>query len=816
MNNTKTLTMAAAVSLAAIAFMAEPAVAQVIYKNADYQWRGNQFIQGKNKAVAKSATEMTSNYKSEWTSPAPNYMPQMPTGIDPAHWTLKRDISHLPQYTSSLIIDNALYNMSLEESELAIEADSTYRTGVYWGGVWTRDVSYSILHSLAQLCPEVSMKSLLAKINQNNRIIQDTGTGGAWPCSTDRTTWVLAAWECYLVTGSKEWLDRIFPVIKNTLEDDHLVAYDPQTQLMRGETSWLDWREQEYPLWMQPADIYQSECMGTTAVHYRSLQILAEICRLEGQPAWASKYEKWASDLKEGMNRQLWMEDRGLYAIYLYGRNHLVQHPQIEILGESFAILWDIASPERQRRISEQMVSENFGTPDFYPNLKDQYPYHNDAMWPFTQGYWMKAQAKAGNEQGVLHAISSIYRLAAMNLSNYENMVIYDGNDKGLAINSPRQLWSVAADAAIVPNIYFGVNYEVDGIHFQPFVPKTLAAKRELKNFRYRNAVLNMSISGFGNELKSFRLDGVEVAPFFAANLEGEHTIEMVLANKQPAAMQMTLCKNEYQPLTPAAKLEGQTLSWQMVKPELIAEAFAQCHPECSEGTHADLNSDISQYLILHNGKEYKSLSASESSVSLTEEGEYAVVAVGQNGWHSYMSEPIAYYNNVSLYSVGDYALPFDPQRKQVQESVGAGGGMAGVAEARAKVPTLEGEDVSGAKGRIAMITRNENPLITIPVSVASAGTYAIDWRYANGNGPINTENKCATRLLSIDGAIVGVSVFPHRGSGEWNNWGWSNATVVNLSAGDHIITLEFSDTVENMNIHVNQALLDQLRVTKL
>ncbi len=796
--------MAATFSLAAIVVSTSSVEAQTIYKNADYQWRGNQFIQGKSKAVAKSATEMTSNYKSEWTSPAPNYMPQMPTGVDPEHWQLKRDISHLPQYTSSLIIDNALYNMSLEESELAIEADSTYRTGVYWGGVWTRDVSYSILHSLAQLCPEVSKRSLLAKINQNNRIIQDTGTGGAWPCSTDRTTWVLAAWECYLVTGSKEWLDRIFPVIKNTLEDDHLVAYDPQTQLMRGETSWLDWREQEYPLWMQPADIYQSEAMGTTAVHYRSLRILAEICRLEGQPAWAAKYDQWASDLKEGMNRQLWMEDRGLYAIYLYGRNHLVQHPQMEILGESFAILWDIASPERQHRISEQMVSENFGTPDFYPNLKDQYPYHNDAMWPFTQGYWMKAQAKAGNEEGVLHAISSIYRLAAMNLSNYENMVIYDGKDKGLAINSPRQLWSVAADAAIVPNIYFGINYEVDGIHFQPFVPKTLSAKRELKNFRYRDAVLNMTISGFGNELKSFRLDGVETEPFFAANLKGEHTIEMVLANKQPAAMKMTLCKNAYQPLTPTAKLEEQTLSWQMVKPELLSEF------------NKEVSSDVAQYLILRDGKEYKTLPPSSLSMDLTEPGEYAVVAVNPEGWHSYMSEPIAYYNNVSLYSVGDFAFPFDPQRKQVQESVGAGGGLAGVAEARAKVPTLEGVDVSGAQGRIAMITRNENPLITIPLTIATDGTYALDWRYANGNGPINTENKCATRLLSIDGQQVGVSLFPHRGTDEWNNWGWSNPCVVNLKAGQHILTLEFSDTVENMNIHVNQALLDQLRVTKL
>lgn len=779
--------------------------AQVIYRNAAYQWRGNQFTQGKMTAKAKSGTEIVSNYTSVWTSAAPNYMPDMPTGINSEHWLLKHDISHLPQYTSSLIIDNALYNMSLEESELAIEPDSTYRTGVYWGGVWTRDVSYSILHSLAQLNPEVSMRSLLAKVNPNNRIIQDTGTGGAWPCSTDRTTWVLAAWECYLVTGSQEWLDRIFPIIRNTIEDDRVAVYDPKTQLMRGETSWLDWREQEYPTWMQPADIYRSECMATTAVHYRALQILAEICRIKGLPTWGERYDSWAADLKEGMNKHLWVEDRGLYAIYLYGRNHLVQHPQMEILGESFAILWDIASPERQRRISEQMVSMDFGTPDFYPNLKDQYPYHNDAMWPFTQGYWMKAQAKAGNEQGVLHAIASIYRLAAMCLSNYENMVIYDGNDKGLPINSPRQLWSVAADIAIVPNIYFGMDYQTDGIHFRPFVPKTLSANRVLKNFRYRNAVLNLHVSGYGNELKSFRLDGKETAPFFAANLTGEHTIEMELTCKQPAAMQMTLRKNVYQPLTPVTAIDGNILSWQAPDvQDIMAEHAA-----------ATLN-DIDHYLVLHNGLEYMRLPSSERQFSLHEDGEYAVVAVHAEGWRSYMSEPMAYYSHVKLYPVGDYALPFDPERKHVKESAGAGGGLAGKTEERAAEPSLRGVDVSGSLGRIAMITRNENPFISIPVHIETAGTYAIDWRYANGNGPISTDNKCATRLLAVDGNAVGASVFPHRGSGLWNDWGWSNATVVELSAGNHVITLEFGEAVENMNLRVNQALLDVLRITKL
>ncbi len=778
---------------AAVLLLAGNLHAQTIYKTDSYQWKGNQFIQGKMKAQAKSATELISNYSSEWTSNAPNYMPKMPTGIDPEHWKLSLDISALPHYESSLIIDNALFNLSLEESEKAIEPDSTYRTGVYWGGVWTRDVSYSILHSLAQLCPEVCRKSLLAKVNANNRIIQDTGTGGAWPCSTDRVTWVLAAWEVYLVTGDKQWLDRIFPIIRNTVEDDHVVAFDSATKLMHGETSWLDWREQEYPAWAQPVDIYNSEPMGTNAIHYRSQRILAEICRLEGQTEWAKKYDHWADELREGMNSNLWLEDKGLYSIYLYGRNNLVAHPMPEILGESFAILWDIASPERQRRISESMISEPFGTPDFYPQLRDQYPYHNDAMWPFTQAYWMKAQAKVGNEEGVLHAISSIYRLAAMNLTNLENMVIYDGNDKGLAINSPRQLWSVAADLAIVPNIYFGVNYELDGIHFRPFVPKTLKANRTLRNFKYRKAVLNMSVTGFGNELQSFRIDGVECAPFLAADIEGEHTVEMVLCNRQPAPMKMIMKKNAYQPLTPVVALNGNSLSW-----------------KAEEG--------VSEYIVLRNGAELAHVTATGTEVlyDLSLPGEYAVLGVSSEGYRGFFSEPLNYKTKSQVYQVEDYAMPFNPLRKSVKESAGGGGGEAGKTQQRSEEPTLEGVDVSGAHNHMAMITRNENILISIPVEVAADGRYAIDWRYANGSGSTTSENKCASRILSVDGRQVGVSVFAQRGEDEWNNWGWSNACIVNLTKGRHVVSLEFADAVENMNILVNQALLDELRVTSL
>lgn len=80
--------------------------AQTIYKSSKYLWKGNQFTEGQFKAYASSATDLHSNYESEWNTSAPNYMPKIDPGIDRKHWTLKRDITHLPHYTSTFTIDN--------------------------------------------------------------------------------------------------------------------------------------------------------------------------------------------------------------------------------------------------------------------------------------------------------------------------------------------------------------------------------------------------------------------------------------------------------------------------------------------------------------------------------------------------------------------------------------------------------------------------------------------------------------------------------------------------------------------------------------
>lgn len=108
------------------------------------------------------------------------------------------------------------------------------------------------------------------------------------------------------------------------------------------------------------------------------------------------------------------------------------------------------------------------------------------------------------------------------------------------------------------------------------------------------------------------------------------------------------------------------------------------------------------------------------------------------------------------------------------------------------------------------------NKSIKIPINIIQSGMYAIDFRYANGNGPINTENKCAIRTLQINDQFAGTIVFPQRGKNEWSNWDFSNSIMVYLEKGSQTITLGLEDHNENMNGEVNQAMLDYLRISKI
>jgi hypothetical protein len=109
------------------------------------------------------------------------------------------------------------------------------------------------------------------------------------------------------------------------------------------------------------------------------------------------------------------------------------------------------------------------------------------------------------------------------------------------------------------------------------------------------------------------------------------------------------------------------------------------------------------------------------------------------------------------------------------------------------------------------VFTRSNNAQLKFKVVVPQDGTYGLTFRYANGSGPINTENKCAVRSLFLNGQFASSLVFPQRGSDEWSNWGYNNPERMDLKLGVNEFEIKFESFNENMNLEVNDFYLDQI-----
>ena len=105
---------------------------------------------------------------------------------------------------------------------------------------------------------------------------------------------------------------------------------------------------------------------------------------------------------------------------------------------------------------------------------------------------------------------------------------------------------------------------------------------------------------------------------------------------------------------------------------------------------------------------------------------------------------------------------------------------------------------------------------VTVSVTTRTAARWRVEVCYANGSGPINTEDKAAIRTLLVNGTPGGVLVMPQRGAGRWDAFGMSTAVTVHLDPGVHTLSLVTRPLDANMHRDVNTARIASIRLTRL
>jgi len=710
----------------------------ILYQSSDFKVFPNRIEQGEYTATAHNNSHISSNYP----------------GLSGKEWKLETDLSRYPKYESNQILLNAIYQLSLEEIEKNIAPDTTFNTGAKWKGVWTRDISYSIILALSITNPEISKNSLLKKV-KHGKIVQDTGTGGSWPISSDRIIWSTAAWELFKSTGDMDWLRKVYFIIKNSTEDDLNVVWDYQKHLFKGESSFLDWREQSYPNWMEPCDIFNSYSLGTQAVHYQSLQVLIKMGKILGKDV--QKYKDISQALKSSINKELWLPEQKYFSQYLYGRKNLLLSDKSETLGEALMVIWDITNEQRKKEIVANTPITKFGAPCFYPQTPSIPAYHNQAIWPFVQAYWNWASAKAKNIESVQWGIANMFRSSALFLTNKENLLIKNGDFNGTEINSDRQLWSVAGSLSTFYRVLTGMNYTEDQLEFKPLIPRKYKGKQSIKGLRYRKAVLDIDIYGFGDKISSYSLDGeyykYAIVP---KDMKGKHKIEIKMNNHLPDLSKINMVENIVSPKTTSLRFADNQLFWNKI--------------ETAKNYHIYQNGD----LLLKTADNYM------SEVNIKAPTEFQIQTEDSVGNLSFLSEPLYIYN--SNYEKIIEAKYFD-----------------------SKVKTAYVE-----------LSKKKNRVFYFNIRIPNAGKYHIDFEYANGNGPVNTENKCATRSFWVNNNYSGSIVFPQRGQDKWDDYGYSNSILIDLKNKNNFFKISLENFNKNMNEKVNSFRIDKIRLIRI
>ena len=438
----------------------------------------------------------------------------------------------------------AIRDGAFEEGEpMECPEGGCFETGRLWTYVWTRDTSYATDLGLAAVDPPRARNSLELKLSERRdggdlQVVQDTGSGGSWPVSTDRVVWALGARAVLPYLDGEQhtsFRDRALLALRNTIEMDRAVAFDERTGLYRGEQSFLDWREQTYPPWTADDTVHvgTSMALSTNVAHLAALETAAELARDGRNDAAAEKYARWASTLRAAIHEKLWLDDAGMWSTFVPTSLDPGPARRFDLLGLSLAVLHDVGDASAARRAVASYPHVPNGAPVVWPQQQEPAIYHNRAIWPFVTAYYLRAARKVGNDAAADEAVRTLMRGAALNLSNMENFemvtgapYVEEGERSGPVVNSQRQLWSVAAYLSMVHHTIFGIEATGEGVRVAPYVTRWM--RRELfadtdtlvlQGFRYRGrrlaVIVRLPGAGEGNRgayaIGAMRVDGQEV-----------------------------------------------------------------------------------------------------------------------------------------------------------------------------------------------------------------------------------------------------------------------------------------------------------------
>ena len=665
-----------------------------------------------------------------------------------------------PGYRGDYAVLNAAYNMALHELQQNISDEGLLMAGANWHNVWTRDIAYAAALGTNLAAPEATRRSLAARV-RDGRILQDTGTGGGWPVSTDRVAWAMGAWAYYLSSGDTEWLRFSAEALRNTLEQDE-AALRPDP-LVPGETSFLDWREQSYPAWMTPADIGSSYALSTNVLHYTARRILAHMLTAMGEAEAAEAWKQKAAELGEAIEKNFWYATKRRYNMMRLPNGCFEM--RADALATALLVLAGLGQ-ENGGLALRFLPRTRYGTPVFTPFIAENPgAYHNRSIWPFVEAYILLAHAEQRDMQGVEFSLTSLLRAALIFGTNKENYHATTGRATDTIQNSDRQLWSVAGMLGVFYHGLLGISYEHDNLVFNPCIPKSFGGSHWFIGLKIRNMVLDIHLNGYGCEICSVMINGKASTPIIPLDTEGHLMVELQL-----------------QPSDPADELP---YSFERVREGLEPPRWD------------DPDDQQLYWLRTPRAKEYRIL-ANGTSLGTTRSLGYDAALKRRPGYREYQVRAINEHMQSSPNS------PYPDYSNTL----------------RLELPPLrigEHAEYSVENNQAWLDTRPCTARLEYGEAYLRDGRYRLRVLYSNATASLRDGDTCALRELEIDGAPAGLVVLPHNTeAGRWEDYTYTASVEVQLERGTHSFALCYTPACTNTNGGINQCMVRHLEITRL
>ena len=408
------------------------------------------------------------------------------------------------------------------------------RAGGNYQTPWTRDAAVNTWNCLRLLHPEVARDTLFAVCTADEEgrpVIQpDVQT---W----DQIVWTVGAWSYWLATADEAFLKEAYGIVGRALRKLRTTRFVERSGLFRGGSFFNDGIA-GYPLDLHTPGLYDSFapaheaveqicCLSTNCLYAEAYRIFGRMAAHFGDLETAAEAQERSGELKRAVNGVFWNEEQGRYNYILYPDGHL--DGSQEAAGQTFAVLFDICPPQKQRALLEGLTVSDRGLVSIWPPFpglfSDDAPgRHNNLIWPFLNGMYIQALCRCGLADRAGEELAAMTKLCKdTGWHFWEIYSPYTGEPHGgwqldhIWDSCQDQTWSASCYIGAIVHGIFGMDIREEGIRFRPCVPASMDGA-VLTGIRALGMELTLEIRGHGTGLAELLVDGERSASVLPAD----------------------------------------------------------------------------------------------------------------------------------------------------------------------------------------------------------------------------------------------------------------------------------------------------------